>query len=145
MTLSLYSATVPSYIQLLGAVDGLLQKAEAYCIEKGVAPSDLIQARLAADMFPFAYQVKSTVVHSLGAIQGVRKGVFSPDFSAPPDTFLALRSRVTEAVVALAELTASEVDAWTLRPITSCCHFRSQISTSMRPLPTTSSDGRVSP
>jgi hypothetical protein len=28
--------------------------------DKGIAPQDIIQARLAEDMLPFAYQVKST-------------------------------------------------------------------------------------
>jgi len=76
MAFSLYAATVPSYCQILGAVAGLVEKAEVYCKEKGLTPQDILQARLAADMQPFAYQVKSTVVHSLGAIEGVRKGVF---------------------------------------------------------------------
>lgn len=52
-------------------------KGAAHCAEKGIAPETLIQARLAPDMFTFAYQVKWTAVHSLGAIEGVRKGVFS--------------------------------------------------------------------
>ncbi|MGH8260966.1 MAG: DUF1993 family protein, partial [Steroidobacteraceae bacterium] len=70
MTISLYDATIPSYRQTLGAVAGLLLKAESFCSEKSLAPTDLIQARLAPDMLPFAYQVKSTAVHSLGAIEG---------------------------------------------------------------------------
>ena len=77
MAFSLYAATVPSYRQILGAVSGLLGTAEAFSTEKGIAPDDIIQARLAEDMLPFAYQVKSTAVHSLGAIEGVRSGVFS--------------------------------------------------------------------
>ena len=68
MDFSLYAATVPSYQQTLQAVSGLLGKAEAFCSEKGIAPHDIIQARIAEDMLPFAYQVKSTAVHSLGSI-----------------------------------------------------------------------------
>ena len=68
MAFSLYAATIPSYQQSLGAVAALLGTAEAYCTEKGLPFEDIIQARLAADMLPFAYQVKSTAVHSLGAI-----------------------------------------------------------------------------
>ena len=74
MAFSLYAATVPSYRQILGAISGLLNKADAFCAEKSLAPADMIQARLAPDMLPFAYQVKSTAVHSLGAIEGVRAG-----------------------------------------------------------------------
>jgi hypothetical protein len=112
MTLSLYAATVPNFQQTLGAMSGLLDRAEGFCKEKSLAPQDLIQARLAADMLPFAYQVKSTAVHSLGAIEGLRKGVFSPDMTPPPDTFAALKSRVADALAALGSLEPAEVDAF---------------------------------
>jgi hypothetical protein len=59
MAFSLYAATVPSYRQILGAVSGLLGTAEAFSTEKGIAPEDIIQARLAADMLPFAHQVNA--------------------------------------------------------------------------------------
>jgi hypothetical protein len=112
MTFSLYAATVPSYLQILGAVAGLLGKAEAFCTEKGIQPLDIIQARLAEDMHPFAYQVKSTAVHSLGAIAGVRKGVFSPDTTPLPNTFPALNARIAETITALEAIDAAEVDSF---------------------------------
>jgi hypothetical protein len=112
MTFSLYSATIPSYQQTLGAITGLLVTAEKFCAEKRLAPEEIIEARLAQDMLPFAYQVKSTAVHSLGSIEGVRRGVFSPDMTPPPQTFAALRARVAEALAALAEITAAEVDGF---------------------------------
>lgn len=112
MAFSLYAATVPSYRQILEAVSGLLGKAEAFCTEKGVVPHDIIQARLAEDMLPFAYQVKSTAVHSLGAIEGVRKGVFCPDMTPPPESFAALKARIAETLAALEAIEAAEVDAF---------------------------------
>src|SRR5271154_842526 len=112
MTFSLYAATVPSYRQILGSVSGLLGTAEAFCTEKGIAPQDIILARLSEDMLPFAYQVKSTAVHSLGAIEGVRRGVFSPDTSPPPENFAALETRIAETLVALETIEAAEVDAF---------------------------------
>lgn len=112
MAFSLFAATVPSYCQILGAVADFIGKAEAFCAEKKIAPQDIVQARLAGDMQPFAYQVKSTVVHSLGAIEGVRKGVFSPDTTTPPQAFAALKARVLEASAALDALTAAEVDSF---------------------------------
>src|ERR1700736_929922 len=111
MAFSLYAATIPSYQQILGAVSGLLDAAEAFCAEKGIAPEDIIQARLADDMQPFAYQVKSTAVHSLGAIEGVRRGVFSPDTTPPPETFAALKARIIETLAALEAVEAAEADA----------------------------------
>jgi hypothetical protein len=78
MAFALYAATIPSYLQILASISGLLAKAEAHCSASAIAPNDILQARLAADMYPFTYQVKSVAVHSLGAIEGIRKGVFSP-------------------------------------------------------------------
>jgi hypothetical protein len=112
MPLSLYDATISSYRQTLGAVAGLLRKAEAFCTEKGLAPNDLIQARLIPDMLPFAYQVKSTAVHSLGAIEGVRRGVFSPDMTPPPETFAALDARIAETQKALAAIDPAEIEGF---------------------------------
>jgi len=111
MSLSLYSAVVPTYLQILQSVSGLLDKAESFCAEKGLAPEQIIAARLADDMFPFAYQVKSAAVHSLGAIEGVRRGVFSPDLTEPPNSFAALKSRIAEARSGLEAVAPGEVDA----------------------------------
>src|SRR5215471_12107411 len=112
MAFSLYAATIPSCQQILGAVADLLVTAEAFCTDKGSAPEEIIQARLAQDMLPFAYQVKSTAVHSLGAIEGVRKGVFSPDMTPPPQTFTALKARIAETIAALEKIEPAEVDAF---------------------------------
>jgi hypothetical protein len=112
MAFSLYAATVPSYRQILAAVAGLLGKAEAFCTEKGIAPDEIIQARLAGDMLSFAYQVKSTAVHSLGSIEGVRRGVFSPDTTPPPENFLALKARIADTLGALEAIDPAEIDAF---------------------------------
>lgn len=112
MGCSLYAATIPSFQQILGSVADLLDKAEAFCAEKQIAPDAIIQARLAEDMFPFAYQVKSTVVHSIDAIEGVRKGVFSPDMAPPPATFADLKARISGAQDALAALGPEEINGF---------------------------------
>jgi hypothetical protein len=110
MTFSLYSAIVPTYLQILESLSGLLDRAESFCSEKGIAPEQIIQARLADDMHPFAYQVKSAAVHSLGAIEGARRGVFTPDRTEPPDSFAALKERITEARSGLQSIEPGEVD-----------------------------------
>jgi hypothetical protein len=112
MAFSLYSAVVPSCLQILESLSGLLDKAESFCAEKRIAPGQIIEARLADDMHPFAYQVKSAAVHSLGAIEGVRRGVFSPDQTEPPNSFAALKARIAEARMGLQGVAASEVDGF---------------------------------
>lgn len=117
MSFSLYAATIPTFQQILGAISGLLDKAEAFCAEKGIAAQEFIQTRLAADMFPLAYQVKSTAVHSLGAIEGIRKGVFSPDTTAPPETFAALKARIAETLTGLEKIDSAEIDGFLGRDV----------------------------
>jgi len=112
MAFSLYDATIPAYRQTLGAVAGLLVTAEALCEQQHIPPQDIIDARLAEDMLPFAYQVKSTTVHSLGSIEGVRRGVFSPDTTPPPPTFTALKARVAETLNALEAIQPAEVESF---------------------------------
>ena len=117
MAITLHEAVIPSYLQVIGAVARLLDKAEAFCAENGMAPETLIQTRLADDMQPFAYQVKSVVVHSLGSIEGVRCGEFSPDTSLPPATFDGLRERLATARQGLEAVTVEEMESFEAKPM----------------------------
>ena len=117
MAFTLYAATIPSYLQILGSVSRLIGKAQSFCSDKGLEPEVLIQARLAENMLPFAYQVKSVAAHSIGAIEGVRKGTFSPDMTPPPATFEGLLERVDQTIAALQAVDADEVESFIGRPM----------------------------
>ena len=108
--MNLYQAIVPNYLQIIGAVAGLLDKAEAHCTASGLTPETLIQARLAPDMLPFAYQITSVAKHSMGAIDGVIAGVYSPDTSTPPGDFASLRDRLAAARDSLGALSEADVN-----------------------------------
>jgi hypothetical protein len=101
MTFSLYDATIPSNLQILRALDALLDKAEAFAAERGIAPETLIDAKLADDMLPFGYQVKACTKHSVGGIEGVRDGIFSPDRSPWPTDFAGLHMILRDAIATL--------------------------------------------
>jgi hypothetical protein len=111
MTLSLYDAVIPSNLQVLGAVDGLIDKAESFASDRGLAPAALIDARLAPDMLPFGYQVKSCTNHSAGGIEGVRGGNFSPSMKAWPTDFAGLHALVGDAIAALKAVDRAEFDS----------------------------------
>ena len=117
MALTLYAATVPSYRQILASVAGLLTKAQAFCAEGGLAPADIIQARLASDMFPFSFQVRATVGHSIGAIEALRRGTYSPDRSPLPETFAELEPLVARAEAALEALDPGELETLAEREV----------------------------
>ena len=117
MGFNLYQAIIPSYRQIIGSVVGLIDKAENYCEENNLPAADIIQARLADDMFPFAFQTKSVFVHSQKAIEGVKKGVFSPDRSELPESFTDLRAQLTDAAGYLESLAEEEVNDFPGRPV----------------------------
>lgn len=114
MPLSLHAALVPSWTQILGAGLGWIDKATAH----GLGEAELADARLIEDMFPFAYQVKSMAVHSQGAIEAVRQGVFSPNFGeALPSTLAELRERLEVAIAVLESVGEEELEDFTGRPM----------------------------
>lgn len=117
MPLTLYDATVPSMLQILGSVERLIGKAEQVCTDQGLPPEALIDARLIADMLPFGYQIKSCAVHSIGAIEGVRRGTFSPDMTRWPDSFAGLAARIAETVAALQAIDPAEVEGFIGQPM----------------------------
>ncbi|MEG3165344.1 DUF1993 domain-containing protein [Sphingomonas sp. PB2P19] len=110
MSISLYDAVVPSNLQILGALDRIMEKAEAFCEARAMAQEALIDARLAPDMQPLGYQVKSCTVHSIGAIKSVPTGRFSPDSSAWPTDFAGLRGMLQHAAAELSALDRNAVE-----------------------------------
>lgn len=117
MPLSLHAAFVPSALQMLGTTRSLADKAEAWCADKGCEPGELIGGRIHDEMFAFDYQVKSVAVHTAGAVEGVRAGVFSPDLSEPPGTFDGLRDALDQAATTLKALSEDEMEGWIGRPM----------------------------
>lgn len=110
MPLTLHAAIVPNWLQQLRATRTMLDKAEAWATEEGIAEADLLGARLAADMLPLAYQFKSCWVHSAVAVERCREGVFSPNVQDPPMTFAGLRAGLEEAISKLETLDADELE-----------------------------------
>jgi len=110
MTTSLYDATVLTYTQQLGALDRILKRGAAHCSEQSLNLEELVELRLHHDMLPFRFQVLSTISHSVGALEGVRKGVFTP-FSKGSHNYAELQQAVSAALETLGKVTAAEVNA----------------------------------
>jgi hypothetical protein len=54
----IHDITIPPIVRMLGALDGILAKAEAHCGDRGIDPQALLGFRLFPDMFPFTRQVQ---------------------------------------------------------------------------------------
>src|SRR5579872_2271264 len=58
MSLSMYQASVPTFIHMLKNLSGILAKAVAHAEAKKIDPSVLLNARLAPDMFHLTRQIQ---------------------------------------------------------------------------------------
>jgi len=112
MPISLYDALVPSWLQIIGSTRALLDKAEAFGAEKGCTSDEIIAARITDDMLPFNHQVRWVASHSIGAIDGVRAGVFFPDPDQPPADYASLKALLDTAITRLKEVTAEEMEGF---------------------------------
>jgi hypothetical protein len=110
MSTSLHAAAIGSHLQILAAIAGLLDKAEAHCREHDLPAEDLLGARLAEDMWPFAKQVTCAIQHSAGAVEGVRRGLTGPDLASAPLDFATLRGMLAEAMALLQAVEPAEID-----------------------------------
>jgi hypothetical protein len=116
MNITLYQATIPTYLQIVGSVINLLDKAESHCANNNMPAEQLIQARLADDMLPFTFHITSVCHHSMGAINGLRKGTFSPDGTMLED-FESLRNMLTTTLASLEALSEDEINGFVGKPM----------------------------
>src|SRR5512139_461905 len=105
MAISLYDLSVASYLQTLGGVVGFLDKGLAHFTANGVDLDGIVETRLHPDMLPFRFQLQSVAHHSLGAIEGVKKGLFQPPPQIPAYDYRGLQKLVADAREELRKLT----------------------------------------
>ncbi len=111
MAIPLYDVSVTSFLQVLGAVAGFLDKGASHCKEKGIDLKEIVETRLYPDMMPFRFQVVSVVHHSRGALDGVQAGVSSPPNGYGEPDYAGLQKLVADARSSLQKLTADAVNA----------------------------------
>jgi len=117
MTLSMYQASVPVFARALANLRAVLQKGEAFAIEKGFEPEVLLQSRLIADMLPLVRQVQiATDMAKNGSFR--LAGIDPPKFEDDETTFAQLYARIDRAVELMQGITADKIDGSEARAIT---------------------------
>ena len=111
MSLSFYDTSVTSYLQVLEGIAGVLDKGASHAAETGLDLQEMVMARLHDDMMPLHFQIVSLAHHSLGAIQGLQQGSFSPPSFELDMDYASLQAVVANAREKLAELDAAEVES----------------------------------
>ncbi|HVK42450.1 MAG TPA: DUF1993 family protein [Phenylobacterium sp.] len=117
MTLSMYQASVPVFIQGLTGLGGVIDKAAAHAAERKIDPAALLQARLFPDMFPFTRQVQIATDFAKGGAARLA-GVEFPAYEDSETSFEELKARVDKTIAFLRTLEAGAVDGSEERDIT---------------------------
>ncbi len=112
MAISLYDISVSTYLQVLGGVTGVLAKGAEYAGENGLDLAEVVETRLRPDMLPFRFQVISVAHHSLGAVNGLRDGLFHPPPPMPELDYAGLQGLVADALASLNAVSREEIDAF---------------------------------
>ena len=116
MTISMYQASVPRFVNMLGNLAGILDKAQAHAEAKKLDPATLPNFRLFPDMFPLIRQVQIACDAAKGA--GARlAGVEAPSHPDVETTFPELQARIDATVAFLTTLTPDQMAGAESKPV----------------------------
>ena len=113
MALSMYDLSVPIFLRGLGALSGLMDKAEA----EGFDTNALMQARLAEDMRPFADQIRMASFGPRGAVARLA-GIEWPKTADDEADFYQLRATIKLTTDFLNGVAPEQLEGSEMRPIT---------------------------
>ncbi len=109
MSLSMYQASVPTFTQMLGALSGVLDKAQAHAVAKKFDPAVLLSARLAPDMLPFSRQVQLASDFAKGATARLAAAEV-PSWQDGEKTFAELQERIRKTLDFVQSFKPAQID-----------------------------------
>jgi hypothetical protein len=109
MTLSMFQASVPSFIRVLGNLTVILDKGAAYAEAKKIDPLVLINSRLFPDMFAFARQVQIVTDNAKGGAARLA-GLEPPKYEDTESSFPELIARIDKTIAYLKTFKPDQID-----------------------------------
>ena len=109
MSLSMYQASIPAFVQMLNNLAAILDKAEAHAGNRKIDPEVLLNYRLAPDMLPFVRQIQIAADLAKGAVARLA-GVEVPKHDDTEKTFADLKARLAKTVAFVQSFKPSEID-----------------------------------
>ena len=109
MSLSMYQASVPQFLRMLGNLKSILEKAESWAADKKLDPAVLLNMRLAPDMFPLKRQLQIATDSAKGCAARLA-GVEIPSYPDTEETFAELKARLQKTMDFLASFTPAQID-----------------------------------
>ena len=111
MQLTFYDVSIPCYQQMLDSTASILEKGQQHAAANDMTLEEISNYRLHESMLPFSFQIISVWHHSLGAIKGMREGLFMPPPDKPGIDYAGLRRLIGEAQDAMAAETQDSMEA----------------------------------
>ena len=109
MTISMYQASVPRFVNILGNLSNILDKAQAHVDAKKIDPSVLPNYRIFPDMLPMTTQVQIACDAAKGVVARLA-GVEIPAFEDNEKTLADLKARVAKTVAFIQTMTPAQID-----------------------------------
>jgi uncharacterized protein len=116
-SISMSSASVPVFQQMLGALSGVLDKAEAFATAKKIDPSVILGLRLVPDMFALSRQVQIACDFAKGTVARLA-AVENPSYADTEKSFADLRERIAKTLAFINSVPAASIDGSEARDIT---------------------------
>jgi hypothetical protein len=117
MPISMYQASVPVFLRMLGNLDAVLDKAIAHVAARKLDASALLNARLYPDMYPLVRQVQLACDFAKNTSARLA-GVELPKFADTETSFGELKARIATTVEFLNTLQAGQIDGTEEKEIT---------------------------
>ena len=111
-----HALAVPTFIQMLRNLSAQLDKGAAFAADSGMASSEMIEARLAPDMFPLVDQVRFAC-HQAAEATARLTGQVPPDLVEVEPDFAALKILIAATITRLQATRASAFDGAAERAI----------------------------
>jgi uncharacterized protein len=109
MPVSMYTVSIPVFIQHLNGLSSILDKAAAWAAARKVNEADLLNMRLSPDMFNLARQVRAASDHAANAA-GRLAGRELLKFANDEATIAQLKDRIAKTIDYLRSVKQSEID-----------------------------------
>ncbi len=109
MPVSMYSVSIPVFMQHLNGLSGVLDKAAAWATARKVNEADLLNMRLSPDMFNLTRQIRAATDHAANAA-GRLSGKELLKFANDETTIAQLKDRIAKTIEYLKSVKQSEVD-----------------------------------
>jgi uncharacterized protein len=97
MTISMYKASAPIFVQFLTSLSAVLDRAAAHAEAKKIDPAVLLNARLYPDMFPLVRQVREATNHAASTCGRVA-GAELPTFTNTEVSIPELKERIAKTI-----------------------------------------------